>query len=587
MSLYQVPHTSVFTPFRESLLNSLAICLIGSTAFGFPSILSAETSKLWGDNGELWDSAGPLPDFSFAGYQRGEKPIPENQAEVSVQKFGAKGDGKTDDTEAFQKAIAESGGMVIEIPEGRFVITGILEIKKSGTVLRGAGPDKTVFICPTPLETIKPSPIQHPNAKTKYSWSGGIIWVFGSSFGYETLGEIEGEAKRGDRVIEVASAKGLKKGQDIIVHLRDDDSRSLLSYVYAGEPGDLTAITKASEYRQFCRIIKIEGKKIHLDRPLRYDLKAAWKPELRKYDPGLQEVGIEGIGFEFPANDYEGHFSEQGYNAIAAQQVAHCWIRNIKINNADSGITLGEGTFCTISGITISSERQPDDKQDCTGHHGISVTGNDNLVIDFDFQTKLIHDLTVTHSVGNVFSNGKGTDLSLDHHRLGPYENLFSNLDVGIGSRVFMSGGRRGIGQHCGAGETFWNIQSKDKISWPDDFGPDRINWIGVGTGERKSSDQSGRWIEKIKPGSIQPADLHEAQLERRLNPGSGITAENSDPKTMRPWINSEGKEIRARFIALEGETLILEMQNKNKVRYPLKKLSAGSQELARKLESR
>jgi len=86
----------------------------------------------------------------------------------------------------------------------------------------------------------------------------------------------------------------------------------------------LSSINKASEFRQICRIKKITDNHLSLDRPLRYDIKTAWKPELRKYDPRIEEVGIEGIGFEFPKNDYAGHFSEVGYNAIAAQQVAHC-----------------------------------------------------------------------------------------------------------------------------------------------------------------------------------------------------------------------------------------------------------------------
>ncbi|MGZ8920969.1 MAG: hypothetical protein ACXW3L_08290, partial [Limisphaerales bacterium] len=34
----------------------------------------AEHSELWGAAGEKWDARSRLPDFSFAGYHRGEKP---------------------------------------------------------------------------------------------------------------------------------------------------------------------------------------------------------------------------------------------------------------------------------------------------------------------------------------------------------------------------------------------------------------------------------------------------------------------------------------------------------------------------------
>src|SRR5262245_36921040 len=65
----------------------------------------AETSKLWGTAGETWSASGRLPDFSFAGYESGMKPIPDVPRSASVKDFGAKGDGRTDDTEAFLEAI--------------------------------------------------------------------------------------------------------------------------------------------------------------------------------------------------------------------------------------------------------------------------------------------------------------------------------------------------------------------------------------------------------------------------------------------------------------------------------------------------
>ena len=55
-------------------------------------------SELWGSHGEKWSADSRLPDFSYAGYQRGEKPLPTLLPSCSVKDFGAIGDGKTDDT---------------------------------------------------------------------------------------------------------------------------------------------------------------------------------------------------------------------------------------------------------------------------------------------------------------------------------------------------------------------------------------------------------------------------------------------------------------------------------------------------------
>lgn len=62
----------------------------------------------------------------------------------SVMEFGAVGDGKADDTEALQRAVAESHktGSILEIPAGTYRITKTLQLEKSqasGLIVQGAG----------------------------------------------------------------------------------------------------------------------------------------------------------------------------------------------------------------------------------------------------------------------------------------------------------------------------------------------------------------------------------------------------------------------------------------------------------------
>ncbi|MBU0530841.1 MAG: hypothetical protein KKC05_04160, partial [Nanoarchaeota archaeon] len=44
--------------------------------FTFLPAVSADTSALWGIDGEVWDSYSRLPDFSYAGYHAGERDLP-------------------------------------------------------------------------------------------------------------------------------------------------------------------------------------------------------------------------------------------------------------------------------------------------------------------------------------------------------------------------------------------------------------------------------------------------------------------------------------------------------------------------------
>jgi hypothetical protein len=231
------------------------------------------------------------------------------------------------------------------------------------------------------------------------------------------------------------------------------------------------------------------------------------------------------VTFEFPESAYGGHFTERGFNAIAFTRAANCWIRNIRIVNADSGIFLN-GHFNTVSGVVLESSREPD-RQKCVGHHGISIAGGDNLVTQFDFRTRFIHDITVSHHcAGNVCSGGRAVDLSLDHHRYAPHENLFTDIDAGQGTRLWKCGGGVALGKHCGARGTFWNIRAAQPQTYPpNNFGPASMNFVALQTETPSETKQDGRWFEAIAPSEIAPANLHAAQLARRLKakqPGRG-----------------------------------------------------------------
>jgi hypothetical protein len=63
----------------------------------------------------------------------------------------------------------------------------------------------------------------------------------------------------------------------------------------------------------------------------------------------------------------------------------------------------------------------------------------------------LIHDVTVTSGSSlNVVQNCRGKNLNLDMHRTAPFNNLFTNINMGAGTRPFASGGRADRGAYSG-----------------------------------------------------------------------------------------------------------------------------------------
>jgi len=483
------------------------------------SLARAEYSALWGTNGEAWDPAGRLPDVSHAGYACGDKLLPKIPVTANVQDFGAKGDGEADDSAAFLTAIEKTERGAIAVPPGRYRISRILEINKPGIVLRGAGPDRSVLVCPVPLNDIKPDwgATTGGQRTSNYSWSGGIVWFKGRDRG-ALIGTITSPARRGERKIRITgNTTALQSGTWIEIKVHDDERKTLLDHLYSGDPGNLSSIRPSSHKTTFAT--RIRGAKdglLALDRPLRIDLRPEWKPEVRFYQPEVVQSGIEDLGFEFPVRGYGGHFSELGFNAVAFSGVAHCWARNLVVTNCDSGIFAG-GRFCTIDGL-LCQLRGVRENNGVFGHHGVTLSGHDNLLTRFKISQRFIHDISVEGGAGNVASSGSGTDLCFDHHKRAPYENVFTDIDLGKGSRMWKSGGGTDLGRECGARGTFWNIRAKQTQKHPGGFGPLSMNLVALETREPSVTENQGRWFEAIDPARIDPQNLHEAQWKKRMD---------------------------------------------------------------------
>ena len=492
------------------------LMLTGLLFTGLAESALADTSALWGVNGEKWSPTSRLPDFSFAGYRSGEAPIPTPPVKGNVRDFGAKGDGVTDDTAAFVRAVEAVNNGAILVPAGRYKITEVLYIRKPNVVLRGAGTDKTTLFFPRALEMIKPNTGATTGGRptSNYSWSGGLVWVAGTPEG-ANLGNVKTYASRGTFLLEIETPAKVKAGQRIEILQEDAADKSLLNHLYAGQTGDTSKIAVAKT-SFVSRVIGVESTRLRLERPLRTDIDPRWKARVRIFQPSVTEVGIENLTFEFPNTPYGGHFTEPGYNPLTFLGAADCWARNLRIVNADSGPFL-KGNFITVENIVYESQRTPD-KAGNQGHHGFTL-GDDTLFQNFDFRFRFVHDISVENgSSGSVAAHGRGVDMCFDNHKRFPYSNLYTDIDIGAGTRMYSSGGGDALGLHSAAWTTFWNIRAARPQKWPGaDYGPDLMNLVGLKSKSPPLVDTKGRWFEPIAPAQLQPQNLYEAQRRRRL----------------------------------------------------------------------
>ncbi|MCR9076923.1 MAG: glycoside hydrolase family 55 protein, partial [bacterium] len=230
-----------------------------------PASTHAQVSALWGQNGELFESGGRLPDFSYAGYRFGEASIPTYRTVASVEDYGANGRDQRDDTDAFVRALSSVQSGTIEIPEGQYFISGVVEISKPNLVLKGAGSDKTIITVTNTLDDVEPLTARTGSGKpvSRYSWSGGFFSVRGKPVGRKRF-EIIRDARRGDRQVFVSNPAKFSPGDDVQIEMQGDPQGTLLSHLYSGQPGDTKNLKNNFTVRLYARVNSVNGQAVTL-----------------------------------------------------------------------------------------------------------------------------------------------------------------------------------------------------------------------------------------------------------------------------------------------------------------------------------
>ncbi|EFN56045.1 hypothetical protein CHLNCDRAFT_145493 [Chlorella variabilis] len=223
---------------------------------------------------------------------------------------------------------------------------------------------------------------------------------------------------------------------------------------------------------------------IELDRELPFPVKAGWDTVVHSYYPTVQNGGMEKMTIAFDHSMVGPHFTDRGYNAMEFKAVANMWVSKVTVLNADNALFTSWADRSTFEDVTVDvTQRRWVDaefKDSENGHHAIGIThAHSNRIDRFNIAAKYIHDLTVSSGASlNVFTRGRGRDLNLDHHRAGPYANLFTDVDVGYGLRPFASGGRKDRAAHSALGTTFWNLRAianaPPPLQWPPPSPPPR-----------------------------------------------------------------------------------------------------------------
>ena len=169
---------------------------------------ASQPSVLWGPAGQSYKAGGSLPDFSWAGYHAGGA-LPNAKVSANVRDFGARGDGKSDDTVAFQRALDQAPSGVLLVPRGHYRLTGQLNMNRGGLILRGEGSGAQGSVLEFASSIADLQGLATLPETNKLSWSGGLIQVFPKGT-ERSLTSVTSAARRGDNRLRVADASAIR-----------------------------------------------------------------------------------------------------------------------------------------------------------------------------------------------------------------------------------------------------------------------------------------------------------------------------------------------------------------------------------------
>ncbi|MBL0914151.1 MAG: hypothetical protein IBJ13_01105 [Sphingopyxis sp.] len=428
---------------------------------------------------------------------------------IDVTAHGVVPDDGLDDTKAVLRALAAAnavkGKVTLRFPKGRTQITEVLRITRSDIVLDGAGAGAggSELWFPRPLKLIDQSRdfdelreylVREKKQQvepehnidylfTEYSWAGGMIFVGpdktrpasydGSKDVRDPVLANGAAGKQFGRTLTVDSAAKLRVGD--VVQLQwfsvDGQKSQILKSLYGDTDLPIGSHHWTSPNRpvvvQATRVTAIKGKAVTLGDPLLHDVRADQPAVLAQWEH-LTNVGIQNLRFQFPDAPSFGHHLEQGYNGIYMTGVFDGWLRNLVIDQSDSGILTDNAASLTIADVATTGARR--------AHYSVHVGAAHNVLVkDLKVANPVIHPLSVnTRSTRSVFLRAEvAKDGVLDQHSGSNHQNLFDQVTLHIDPKqgkdgwtyqLWVGGGAPYWKPGHGLYNTLWNA----KLVMPD-----------------------------------------------------------------------------------------------------------------------
>jgi hypothetical protein len=498
--------------FLSYLIKISALLLLFSTnSCKRDNLYKAEKEKLESllaiSNGEY-----KIPDFSFAGFEKNEKAIPNVNVLVTVKP------GLGNDGERIQQAIDKVSAAplvngyrgAVLLKAGTYEVNQSLNIGTSGVILRGEGQSDSGTVVIAALKVAKINRFI-------------LVNISGSGDGYQEIGshlDIDKDLVAvGAKRIPVSSASEYRPGDTIVVVKtpNQDWINTIGMQQYGWTP-------KGYNISHLRIIERVDANAVWVDMPLidAIDKKYGGGYIAKATVPGrISHCGVEGIYFKssYDSDEDEDH----AWTAVRLTRSTNCWVKNVTAQYfAFSCVSLyKQSDFNTIQDCAML-----DPKSLPIGERRYSFQIDKGMGNLFQrcFTKGGRHDFVTGSRVTgpNVYLDciaTKTLDESGPHHRWAT-GLLFDNVTGGI---LHVSNRKNlGTGQGwTGAQVMWWNCTAS--LELVVNSPPTGVNWAVGCKGNQMGGD--GEYISRGIP--VTPRSLFLSQLEKRLGSEAVIRVTN------------------------------------------------------------
>ncbi|MBI4977999.1 MAG: DUF4955 domain-containing protein [Spirochaetes bacterium] len=532
------------------------IVLAAVITFTAVSLLSsAETSRLWNDFLEAREKGTEpmLPDFSCAGYNCGETPIPDVAGPVfDVTKYGALPDDEISDRTGIQAAIRaaeKAGGGIVFFPPGVFRVheagdpNETITVRKGRIVFRGsgAGAGGTVLYMHAPLDPKNPQQM----------WTTPPCFsVTPAGVDESLLTDITGPSLRESRGITVASSAGIKPGDRIVLSMQSTAAVDEFLAPYRAEPSWKVLQEKGIMVQEKHEVASVNGRTVVLREPIHVNINPAYGWKVYRYGC-VSNIGIEDIWFRGNWKDNFVHhrsaLDDSGFSGFNLARAADSWVRRCRFTDFNQPVSVSGCKSVSVMQVLLDGT---------PGHSACTVSGSYGTWVGL-----VRDDASHWHAPGVTGQNAGAVfyrieyngDACMELHAAQPYDTLYDAVRGGI---VYAreGGAVENLPNHLRR-LVLWNFEQTgkpiDKFSywrtdkgWAREVKPIIAGFHGVPT----TFDESTLEVNESYGTPVAPESLWEAQFIKRMGAlPAWLAAARTDWTTMLSlWQNVRPADIAA-----------------------------------------